>query len=124
MPWFRRTMFWLHALFARDRIERDMERELRTHLEMETEQQVALGVPPAEARRRAMAEFGGVERFKEETRAERGTGWLDAVATEVRIAVRTLVKRPAFTAVVVLTIAVGIGATTAVYSWANWALFR
>ena len=124
MQVFRRTVLWVRALFARGRVERDMAREMRVHIEMETERNVALGMTPAEARRRAMAGFGGVERFKEAVRAERGTGWLDALATDLRVAVRTLAKRPAFTTVVVLTIAVGIGTTTAVYSWANWALFR
>jgi putative ABC transport system permease protein len=124
MPIFRRMLLWFRALFSRRGVERDMAREMRAHIEMETEHNVGLGLPPDEARRRAMVEFGGVERFKQAVRAERGTGWLDALGTDLRVAVRTLAKRPAFTTVVVLTIAVGIGATTAVYSWANWALFR
>ncbi len=124
MAILRRFRLWLRALFARWHVEREMTLEMQFHVEMETERNLSLGFPPEEARRRAMAEFGGVERFKEDVRAERGTGWLDALWTELRIAVRTLAKRPAFTALVVVTIAIGIGATTAVYSWAEWVLFR
>ncbi|MGH7690498.1 MAG: ABC transporter permease, partial [Gemmatimonadaceae bacterium] len=115
---------WLRTLFTRNRVESEMNREMRFHVDMETERLVSGGVPPDEARRRAMARFGGVERYKEEVRAERGTGWLDAAVIEFRIAWRGLAKRPAFAIVVIVTIAIGVGATTAVYSWANWALFR
>ncbi len=117
-------LLWVRALTQRGRVDADMEREMRFHVDMETEHNIRAGLDPNEARRQARIQFGGLERYKAAVRAERRTGWLDALGTELRIAVRTLAKRPAFAAVVVLTVAVGIGATTAVFSWAEWALFR
>ncbi len=124
MRWLTALRHWLRALIARDRVETEMAREMRFHVEMETEQLMRDGVPPDEARRRALVVFGGMERYKDAVRDERGLHVLDAFATEFRVALRGLLQRPAFAAVVVVTIAIGTGATTAVYSWADWALFR
>ncbi len=124
MQLLSRIRHWLRALLARRRVEGEMQREMGFHLEMETERLVREGVPREEAGRRARATFGGVERFKEAVRDQRGLQFVDAFATELRVALRGLRRRPAFAVVVVLTIAIGAGATTAVYSWADWALFR
>ncbi len=124
MRFLARPLLWLRALVSRRQVEDEMSREMRFHLEMETERLVQDGIPADEARRRALVSFGGVERYKEAVRDERGFRSLDAVGAELRLAVRGLAAHPAFAAVVVLTIAIGIGATTAVYSWADWALFR
>ena len=124
MTVFTRLRLWLRALFARRDVERDLDREMRAHLDMEIENNVRSGMSPDEARRRALVAFGGVERFKEEVRDERGTRPLEDLGADVRFAARTLRRSPGFTLLAVLTLAVGIGATTAVFSFANWVLFR
>src|ERR671915_323692 len=96
-------------------IEREMDDEMRFHVEMESADLVARGVPPDEARRRALVAFGGVARYKEEGRDARGVGALEDFARDLRFGARSLRRRPGFAAVVVLTLAVGIGGTTAVF---------
>ena len=124
MAIFRRMVMWFAALFRRDRVEHDLEREMRFHLDMETEQNVRRGMPPHEARRAAMLAFGGVERHKESARDERGTRFLEVVSAEFRFALRSLRLNRGFSIVTTLTLAVGIGATAAVFSFANWVLYR
>jgi predicted permease len=119
-----RLRLWFRALVARRRVERELAREMEFHVAMETEQLIKRGLTPDEARRGALVEFGGVERFKEAVRDERGLRLLDDLATDLRLVARSLRKRPGFALVVVMTLAVGIGASTAVFSWANWILLR
>ncbi len=101
-----------------------MEDELRFHLEMETEKNLRAGMSPADARRRAMIAFGGVERFKEKTRQERGVRPLEDLVRDLRFALRQFRKNPGFSFVALLTLALGIGATTAIFSLANAIVFR
>ena len=93
-----------------------MSEEMRVHLEMATEANLAAGMSPTEARYAARREFGGVEQVKENYRDQRGIRWLEETGRNLNYAVRQLAKSPGFTAVVVLTLALGIGATTAIYS--------
>lgn len=104
------------ALLLRSREEREMEEELRFHLDMETEHNRAAGMTPDEARRRSRLSLGGLDRTKEEVRDARGTRYLEDGAGEFRYAFRSLLRTPAFTIVTVLTLAVGIGGTTAMFS--------
>src|SRR5918992_1068623 len=96
-------------------IEREMDDEMRFHVEMEAADLVARGVAPDEARRRAMVSFGGVERYKDEGRDARGVSPLEDFLRDVRYGARNLRRRPGFAAVVVLTLAIGIGGTTAIF---------
>jgi len=124
MSILRRAWMWLVALFRRDRLERDLDREMRFHLAMEIEANVRRGMSLEEARRQAMLAFGGVERHKESARDERGTRIIDGTIADFRFALRALRNNRGFALITTLTLAVGIGATAAVFSFANWVLYR
>lgn len=93
-----------------------MDEEMRFHLEMEVEASIRKGLPPAEARKAALDAFGGVERFKEKSRDERGGRGLDDLAQDVRFTFRKLAGAPGFALVVLLTLALGIGANSAIFT--------
>ncbi|HVH59926.1 MAG TPA: permease prefix domain 1-containing protein, partial [Candidatus Sulfotelmatobacter sp.] len=113
---------WLRAALWRSRMEREMDAELRFHMEAFSEDLVGSGVPREEALRRARIEFGGVERAKDECRDALALRLTDHVARDVRFGLRLLIKNPGFTAAAVIALALGIGADTAMYSIVNGAL--
>ena len=98
--------------------------ELADHLRRETEANLARGMSPTEARRAARLEFGAVQRYREEARDARGMRWLDDLRLDVRFAVRMLRKSPLFTGTVIVTLALGIGLNTAVFSAIDALLLR
>jgi len=107
------------ALFHRSRIDEEMEEELRAHIQDRASDLERSGLPRAEAERRARLEFGGYQKFKEEIREAQGTHFLESLIQDLRFGLRILLKSPGFTAVSVLTLALGIGANTAIFTMAN-----
>jgi predicted permease len=121
---FSDLVFRLRCLLRRKSVETELDEELRSHLQYEAEKYMKSGLSPEEARRRARMALGGVEQVKGECREARGVSLLESVARDVGYAVRILRARPVFTAVAVLTLALGIGANTAMFSVMDVMLLR
>ncbi len=120
-----RTLVWrIRALFRKDRLDVTLDEELRFHLEMETDRLVGGGMAPEAARLAARRNFGGVEQVKEICRDRRGLPAVEALARDLALAVRTLLRHPGYTAAAVLSLALGIGANTAVFSLLNAFVLR
>ncbi|MEZ4585233.1 MAG: ABC transporter permease [Gemmatimonadales bacterium] len=111
----RRLHRRLRALIGRPRLDTELDAELEFHLAMETERQLALGHEPAEARRRARLAFGAVQSHREATRDARGLRLLDDLWRDLRHGARSLGRRPGHTAVVLLTLGVGVGGSAAIF---------
>jgi predicted permease len=112
------------ALFRRDRLERELDEEVRFHLEMQADDNMRAGMDADEARRAAMRSFGGRDAMKETYRARRTIHFVETMAQDVRYAVRTMWKSPGFTAIAVVSLGVGIGANAAVFSVADLLLLK
>ncbi|HSB53401.1 MAG TPA: ABC transporter permease [Gemmatimonadales bacterium] len=111
------------AMLFRHRVERDLDEELETHLELETDARRRAGLPPEEARRQALLAFGGVERWKEATRDARGLALWDGLVLDLRQSMRTLRRQPGFTFAVILVLGLAVGVSTAVFSVVRTVLF-
>lgn len=116
--------FRLRAIFRRGRVERELDDELRFHVEQAAAAHEREGCAPDEARRRARLQFGGLEQIREDCRDARGVILVDSVVRDVRYAVRGLLRSPGFTTVAVLSLAIGIGANAAIFAVVDAVLFR
>jgi macrolide transport system ATP-binding/permease protein len=116
--------WWWHRLFHRRQHEEQLEKELRHHLDLHSNDLISQGYNPEEARRQAHLALGGSEQVKEMCRDARGTRWLEELLQDLRIGVRMMRKNPGFTLVVTATLALGIGANTAIFGLVDALLWR
>jgi hypothetical protein len=124
MNWWRTLQQGFQRLFRKETLDREMEEELRLHVEMRTRKNIESGLSPEEARYAALRSFGGMEQVKEVCRDLRGIGWMEAFYKNLRYGIRTLRRTPGFTAIALVTLGLAIGANTAIFSVVNAVLLR
>jgi putative ABC transport system permease protein len=121
---WRFDMAWLDRLFGKRKLHAKFDSEVRFHVEQQTADNIAAGMPPDEARRRALAQFGGNLFVKEETRDARGTHFIDTLFQDIHFAFRILRKTPLITGIALISLALGIGANTAIFSLVDAVMLR
>ncbi len=124
LDWLYKVPLRLRSLVRRGQMDVDLDDELAYHIAQRTEQFVSAGLAPREARKAALREWRGVDQIKEECRDMRGVNFVQDLAGDIRYGFRQLMAAPGFTAVVALSLALGIGANTAIFSLMNAVLFE
>jgi len=114
----------MRSLARRRRVEGDLDKELRFHLEQQIEENLALGMPSVEARRAALRRLGGLAQIQEECRDMRRTNYIENLWDDLHHAIRILVNSPGFTVVIVLTLTLSIGANSAIFSVIDGVMLR
>ena len=122
-PW-RKLQLRLRALLQKRKLDAEMDEEMRSHIEMRTQENIDAGMNPEEARYAALRQFGWVESIKEKCRDQRGVGWIENLVQDIRYGARMLRKNPVSTVMAVLILALGIGGNTAVFSVADKAILN
>ncbi len=123
ISWRKLRTRW-RAVFRKQKLDTEMDEEMRSHIEMRTQMNIEKGMNPEEARFAALRQFGWAESIKEECRDRRGMSWLENLMQDVRFAARTLRKSPAFAVVAVMTLAIGIGANTSLFTAVDAIILR
>jgi predicted permease len=124
MPLLLKARSFLRNLFLSRRVEEDLDQEIHSHLELLIEEKIRAGMAPREAQRAARIELGGVEQVKEQVRDARTGAFLESLLQDLRFAIRSLRRTPGLTAFVVITLALGIGMTSATFSMVDALIFR
>src|SRR5438874_10554365 len=124
MNCWRKLKIRLRALFQKRKLDAEMDEEMRSHIEMQTRENLDAGMSPEEARYAALRQFGRVESIKETCRERRGVSWIEHLIQDIRYGLRMLRKNPGSSLLAVLILALGIGGTTAVVSVADKVLLN
>src|SRR6266511_4637538 len=116
MNWLHKLRLRFRALFHKEKIDALMDDEMRSHIEMQTQENIDSGMKPEEARYAALRQFGWVESIKDTCREQRGVSWIENLGQDVRYGARMLRKNPSFTIAAILSLAVGIGFNSSFFS--------